>query len=127
MPMVTAIRTFTRRFARFNGAFNRTKSKAFIVLYLHKIKGSKQGIDVATIAKIAGVNRPVVKSLIKNWTKWQYLTQKLGISAKGRPTFVYNITEKGKRYVTEVMPPEIYDKYLKEIQEHQRGGKKDVH
>jgi len=63
--MVTAIRTFTRRFARFNGAFNRTKSKAFIVLYLHKIKGSKQGIDVATIAKIAGVNRPVVNRLLK--------------------------------------------------------------
>jgi predicted transcriptional regulator len=125
--MVTVVKELVRRVARFSGAYNRTKSKAFIVLYLHKIKGIKQGLDCLTISKLAGVSRIVVTKAIRKWTKWQYVNRKLGLQAKGRPAFTYTISQKGIRYVTEVMPPEIYDKYLKEIQEHQKGGKKDVH
>lgn len=125
--MVTAAKAFVRKFARFNGLFNSTKGKAFIVLYLHKIKGCKQGLEPPHIANTAGISLSAVRSLVRNWAKWQYVNRKLGISAKGQPTFVYTITEKGIRYVTEVMPPEIYDKYLKEIQEHQKKGGKDVH
>ncbi len=96
-------------YATFNGKHNATKSRCFIVLYLN---GGY--LRPREVRQLVGMNRV----FLDRWHRMNYLVRRMG-HGRGTAHFVYALSLRGRRFVTERIPPEKYEEYLTEIKEHQ--------
>ncbi len=105
---------YKRHIASFNGLHNHSKS--LVLLYLLGRRSSGLGgVTVRELALGTGVGYNSLKASMSKWTRWKYLTRRIGTTKSGMPIFVYSIAKRGLRFTSERIPPERRLAYASEL------------
>lgn len=102
-------------FATFNAKHNASKVKALIVLY-HRAFTLRQtsGLTLGDLHRQSGVDYFYLKTRLAKWVGWKYL-QKHIVCKNGKPCYSYNIAERGKHFIEDIVPAEWLKAYIAEI------------
>lgn len=104
--------TWRPSIATFNGKHNQVKGMVLIVLYLH----GGRGLSLEEITKRTGQNYQTISNSFKKWVRFKLIVKRVGLY-KNRPSWLYSIAAGGVHYVKDVIPPEKYQQWVKEIEE----------
>lgn len=97
--------------ARFNGKANYAKSKTLLILNHF----SNEYLTARQIHAYTGVNLHYIEQRLTFWYNIRYVNRKP--SSNIRPCWAYQITDRGRHFVRDIMPPDIKEKYVNEINE----------
>lgn len=105
------MRTFIKRVPKFNGKYNDTKGKCFVVLFLESADFPKP-LTHKQIAALA--ERPYHGCRVDHWHNMKYLGRSMVIQYRN-VTWAYYLTQKGLDFIPKI-PKELFDKWVKEIE-----------
>lgn len=97
--------------AKFNGKNNASKSKVLIFLE----KNFERYFSTKDISLWTGVNYEYLTQRLSFWWKIRYVNRKAKGGDKGRPIWVYQIAERGRLFVDNRIPRDLYREYVEEM------------
>jgi len=105
--------------AGFNGAHNRSKSKALIILHRQKFTlGDNTPLTVRQIAQESGVSYGFLKVRFSFWTNTcHYVIRKPIVNESGL-AYGYTIAARGIHFVEDIIPRNRLSDYIAEIRDY---------
>tara|TARA_B100000315_G_C14214842_1_gene423783 strand:- start:141 stop:473 length:333 start_codon:yes stop_codon:yes gene_type:complete len=103
----------------FSGKYNASKTKALMVLYYRKHNGIATGLNVRDIHLQSGVSYGYLRSRLRKWHAWGYLSRKPIGTNIGRPVYHYTITHRGQHFIEDIVPRARLSQYAEDINDFQ--------
>ena len=111
--------SYRSHFATFRGVHNASKTKVLIILYLRKYQlRLKTGLNVRELHTQSGVNYDYLRSRLGTWCEWEYVSRRAYDDGTGRPMFYYTIAPRGEHFIQHIVPKEVLNRYLNEINQY---------
>lgn len=102
-------------YATFNDKHNASRAKVYMLLFDRLVyRGIKEGLSVGELHRATGTNYNYIKARISKWVAWGFLQRETTI-VNGRPVFAYSIDERGKHFVTDIIPEEWLKEYARQL------------
>lgn len=85
--------------ATFRGKNNLTKAAALITLKVNRDNGDNAGLDAHELSVLS--HRPLtsIKSRVRFWTKWGYISRRLGRNRYNRAVNIYRLAPRGEEFI----------------------------
>jgi len=107
------------RSAIFRGLRNHSKGKILVFLYVRCHQGYSELVSTRYLHLMTGVPLATLRDRLRMWHKWHYLTRR-AVDDNGRAVFHYGIAVRGKQYVEDIMPQDVFDQLVDEIHSWQQ-------
>lgn len=99
----------------FSGRHNEIRCKCWLLLY-DRYLGKKRGLKLVELVQMGNFNYKSLTVLLSRWIRWRY------VGARSRPGGrEYSLRKRGRAWLQrwwDVLP---LDRYIQEIETHQRG------
>lgn len=90
--------------ASFRGKNNLTKTWALLTLKVNRDDGDNAGLDAYDLAVLSRRPLTSIKTRVRFWTKWGYISRRLGRNRYGRAVNVFRLAPRGQEFIETRVP-----------------------
>lgn len=99
--------------ATFKGSHNLSKARLFVGLYYHQIVKHGKPLNYKELCSITGLSVCYVACRIRFFVEWEFMDR-----VKVGRCFVYTLAKRGKKFVEQRIPPDVFAQIVKDIKEY---------